>query len=195
MTGDVLQGQDNCWANNSITTSNTNMSCRDSGGTNCSRTGDQTDGKHGKGNFMIVETLCRQVRLALVGAGLVLTSFTTGYAQDAVAEMVLDDCAPELENFCGTVSAGRGRIAACLYAHNDQLSEQCAISLSVGLVQFRMILAAVDYVGQQCRGDLDKLCDGVKIGGGQVYQCLTDNKDKLNESCSAAFTQIQEDLQ
>lgn len=144
---------------------------------------------------MIVETFNRQARLALLGAGLVLTSFTTGYAQDAVAEMVLDDCAPELKYFCGTVSAGRGRIAACLYAHNDQLSDQCAISLSVGLIQFRMILAAVDYVGQQCRGDLDKLCDGVKIGGGQVYQCLTDNKDKLNESCSTAFTQIQEDLQ
>jgi len=109
--------------------------------------------------------------------------------------MVLDDCAPELEDFCSTVSAGRGRIAACLYAHNDQLSDQCSISLSVGLVQFKMILAAIDHVEQQCRSDLGKLCDGVEIGGGRVYQCLTDNKDKLNKSCSAAFTQAQKDLQ
>lgn len=144
---------------------------------------------------MIVETLNRQARLSLLGAGLLLTSFTAGYAQDSVAEMVLDDCAPELEDFCSTVSAGRGRIAACLYAHNDQLSNQCAISLSVGLVQFKMILAAVDHVVLQCRGDLDKLCDGVEIGGGQVYQCLTDNKDKLNKSCSAAFAQVKDDLQ
>ena len=144
---------------------------------------------------MIVETLKRQARLSLLSAGLVLTSFTTGHAQDSVAEMVLEDCALELEDFCGAVSPGRGRIAACLYAHNDQLSDQCAISLSVGLIQFKMILAAVDHVATQCRGDLDKLCDGVEIGGGQVYQCLTDNKDKLNESCSVAFTQAQEDLQ
>jgi hypothetical protein len=144
---------------------------------------------------MIVKTFKRQIRLSLLGAALVLTSFTAGYAQDSVAEMVLEDCAPELKYFCGTVTAGRGRIAACLYSHNDQLSEQCAISLSVGLVQLRMILAAVDYAVQQCRGDLDKLCEGVKIGGGQVYQCLSDNKDKLNESCSAAFIEVQDDLQ
>jgi hypothetical protein len=144
---------------------------------------------------MIVEMFKRQARLFLLGAAMVLTSFTAGYAQDSVAEMVLEDCAPELKYFCGTVTEGRGRIAACLYAHNDQLSEQCAISLSVGLIQFRIILAAVDRVVQQCRGDLDKLCEGVKIGGGKVYQCLNDNKDKLNESCSAAFTKAKEDLQ
>jgi hypothetical protein len=144
---------------------------------------------------MIVEMFKRQARLFLLGAAMVLTSFTAGYAQDSVAEMVLEDCAPELKYFCGTVTAGRGRIAACLYAHNDQLSEQCAISLSVGLVQFRIILAAVGHVVQQCRGDLDKLCEGVEIGGSQVYQCLNDNKDKLNEPCSAAFTQAKEDLQ
>jgi hypothetical protein len=143
---------------------------------------------------MIVETLKRQAQLFLLGAGLVLTSITTGYAQDSVAEMVLDDCALELEDYCERVSPGRGRIAACLYAHNDQLSKQCAISLRVGLVQFRMILAAINHVKIQCRGDLDKLCSGVEVGGGRVHRCLSYNKDKLSKSCSAAFAEAKEDL-
>ena len=144
---------------------------------------------------MIVETLKRQAQLALLGAGLVLTSFTTGYAQDSVAEMVLEDCALEIHDYCEWITPGRGRTAACLYAHNNKLSQQCAISLRVGLVQFRMILAAVEHVKTQCQGDLEKFCDGVEVGGGRVYRCLSDNKGKLNKSCSAAFTQVKEDLQ
>ncbi|MGI9514191.1 MAG: hypothetical protein ACR2OL_14915 [Anderseniella sp.] len=144
---------------------------------------------------MIFEMLKRQAQLFLLAAGLVLTSFTTGHAQDSVAEMVLDDCALELEDYCEWVSPGRGRIAACLYAHNDRLSKQCAISLRVGLVQFRMILAAIDHVRTQCHSDLDKYCSGVEVGGGRVYRCLSHNNDKLTKSCSAAFAEAKEDLQ
>lgn len=143
---------------------------------------------------MIFEMLKRQAQLSLLAAGLVLTSFTTGYAQDSIAEMVLEDCELEIHDYCEWVTPGRGRIAACLYAHNNKLSEQCAVSLRVGLVQFRMILAAVEHVKTQCQGDLNKFCDGVEVGGGRVYRCLSNNKDKLNKSCSAAFAEAKEDL-
>lgn len=143
---------------------------------------------------MIFEMLKRQARLSLLAAGLVLTSFTTGYAQDSVAEMVLEDCALEIHDYCEWVTSGRGRIAACLYAHNNKLSQQCAVSLRVGLVQFRMILAAIGHVRTQCQGDLDRFCDGVEVGGGRVARCLSHNKDKLSKSCSAAFAEAKEDL-
>jgi hypothetical protein len=143
---------------------------------------------------MIFETLKRQAQLSLLAVGLLLTSFTAGYAQDSVAEMVLDDCALEIHDYCEWITPGRGRTAACLYAHNNKLSRQCAISLRVGLVQFRMILAAIDHVKTQCQGDLDKFCDDVKVGGGRVYRCLSHNKDKLNKSCSAAFAEAKEDI-
>ena len=143
---------------------------------------------------MIFETLKRQAQLSLLAAGLLLTSFTAGYAQDSVAEMVLEDCALEIHDYCEWITPGRGRVAACLYAHNNKLSRQCAISLRVGLVQFRMMLAAIDHVRTQCQGDLDKFCDGVEVGGGRVYRCLSNNKDKLNKSCSAAFAEAKEDL-
>ena len=143
---------------------------------------------------MIFETLKRQAQLSLLAAGLLLTSFTAGYAQDSVAEMVLEDCALEIHDYCEWITPGRGRVAACLYAHNNKLSQQCAISLRVGLVQFRMILAAVEHVKTQCQGDLDKFCGDVKVGGGRVYRCLSNNQDKLNKSCSAAFAEAKEDI-
>jgi len=143
---------------------------------------------------MTFETLKRQAQLTLLGAGLVLTSFTAGHAQDSVAEMVLEDCEVEIHDYCEWVTPGRARIAACLYAHNNKLSEQCAVSLRVGIEQFKMILAAVEHVKAQCQGDLDKFCDGVEVGGGRVNRCLADNHDKLSDSCRTAYDEAKEDL-
>jgi len=143
---------------------------------------------------MSFETLKRQAQLALLGAGLVLTSFTTGHAQDSVAEMVLEDCAMEIHDYCEWVTPGRARIAACLYAHNDKLSQDCAVSLRVGIVQFKVILAAIEDVKIQCQADLDKYCEGVEVGGGRVNRCLSDNHDKLSKTCRTAYDEAKEDL-
>ena len=143
---------------------------------------------------MKFDTLKRHAQLLVFSTGLALTSIPATHAQDSVAELVLDHCALEIEDHCSTVSVGRGRVAACLYAHSDKLSRECAISMRVGMHQFRMILAAISYVRHQCHGDLDKFCSGVEVGGGRVYRCLSYNKDKLSTTCSTAFTKVSEDL-
>jgi len=143
---------------------------------------------------MNFDTLKRLAQVLLFSAGVVLTSMTAGQAQDSVAEMVLDDCGLEIEDHCSTVSLGRGRVAACLYAHSDKLSKQCAVSMRVGMHQFRMILAAIGHVRVQCHDDLKQFCSGVEVGGGRVYRCLSYNKEKLSKSCSTAFNEVREDI-
>ncbi len=45
--------------------------------------------------------------------------------ESAVTEAI-KNCEPEIGQFCGAVNPGEGRILACLQAHNDQVSGECA---------------------------------------------------------------------
>jgi len=154
---------------------------------------------------MFVQMLNRLARIFLFTLVLVLIAPAMVSADDAteeaevpqmsVAEMVVSECKDELEDYCSTVTPGRGRYAACLYAHNDQLSEQCEIAFEVGLIQLQVIMSTVRHVVEQCRPDLDKHCVGAQVGGGHVYQCLSEHRATLAKSCQQAFTQAENDLQ
>ncbi|MEM9630848.1 MAG: cysteine rich repeat-containing protein [Pseudomonadota bacterium] len=116
-------------------------------------------------------------------------------AQQSVAEVIGAECKQELAQYCDSVTPSRGRIAACLMAHNDKLSEQCEIAFEAGLLQLSIILNTVNYVVEQCHADIDEYCDGVPVGGGRIAQCLTKSMDKLQPDCKEAFSQAKEDLQ
>jgi Golgi apparatus protein 1 len=143
---------------------------------------------------MIVKTLKQIARIFFVGVLLVMTPLASSSAQESVAEMVLKSCKQELVSYCSTVTPGRGRIAACLFAHNDKLSENCEDMLEVGMVQLSIILSTVSYVVEQCYRDIDKHCEGVVIGGGRLGKCLASNRDKLEKKCLTAFSQAEKDL-
>ncbi len=144
---------------------------------------------------MIVKTFKHLAQIFFVGVLLVMTPLASGSAQESVAEMVLKGCKKELVSYCSTVTPGRGRIAACLFAHNDKLSEQCGVAFEVGLVQLSLILSTVSYVVEQCYRDIDEHCEGVVIGGGRLQRCLSKNRDKLEQKCKTAFSQAEKDLQ
>lgn len=144
---------------------------------------------------MIVQTLKHLAQILGFGAVMVLAQLTSSSAQESVADMVLNGCKPELVEYCSTVTPGRGRIAACLLAHNDKLSDQCEVAFEVGLVQLTMILSAVSYVIEECSSDIDRYCEEVVIGGGRLQQCLTDNRDMLEQKCQTAFSTAEESLQ
>ncbi len=144
---------------------------------------------------MIVQTLKHLAQILIFGVVLVLTPLATSSAQESVAEMVLNDCKKELIDYCSTVTPGRGRIVACLLAHNDKLSDQCEDAFEVGLVQLTIILSTISYVIEQCGSDIDEHCEGVMIGGGRIQQCLSQNRDKLEQNCQTAFADAEESLQ
>lgn len=143
---------------------------------------------------MITKRVERLVQFFALIAVLLLASTPGSFAQESVAENVLRSCKVELLSYCSKVTPGRGRYAACLFSHNDKLSNSCEEALEEGLVQLYIILSAVNYVAEQCQYDLDTLCEGVEIGGGQIYQCLSTNRDKLEKSCQSALTMAEEDL-
>ena len=149
----------------------------------------------GRGIIVTIKTFKHFAQTFFFGFALTLMPLTSGSAQESIVDLVLNSCDTELVDYCSNVTPGRGRIVACLYAHNDKLSEQCSLAIEIGVVQLNMILSAVSYVVNECQDDLDYFCGDVEIGGGQMYQCMSNNRAELEPTCKAAFEQAEEDLQ
>jgi hypothetical protein len=54
-----------------------------------------------------------------------------------------------------------------------------------------MLLAAA----HPCMDDAQKLCPGVKPGGGRISACLKEHKDQLSAECNARIAQFKEDAE
>ena len=91
-------------------------------------------------------------------------------------ETVEDACAADLDHFCGTVTPGGGRIALCIRAHDDQLSNTCRLAL-YGVA--RTLKSGVDRVAETCWNEIRDLCgDAGKLG-----PCLEQKKNSLSLAC------------
>jgi hypothetical protein len=127
----------------------------------------------------------------LVGALMVVVaSASPVLAEQPIAEQVLEGCKTELETWCQTVTPGEGRLLACLYAHEDQLSGQCEYALYDAAVRLDRAVSALNYVASQCRGDIQTLCAEVQAGEGRIIQCLNENADKVSQPCSQAMDDV-----
>lgn len=143
---------------------------------------------------MTTRTLKHLTKTTFLGLALASTLFSHSSAQESLADMVLNDCNDELVEYCSKVIPGRGRVVACLYAHSDKLTNQCSLTIEVGVQHLNLVLSAVSYVVDQCGNDLDNFCGDVEIGSGRMHQCMSENKDNLEPMCKAAFLQAEEDL-
>jgi len=96
-------------------------------------------------------------------------------------------CQQELITFCKNVTPGEGRILACLYAFQDQLSPKCEYALYDSVSQLDRTLTNLSYVVGECRDDLKKNCAEVKPGEGRLLDCLSKNEAKVSNRCTAAL--------
>jgi hypothetical protein len=104
-------------------------------------------------------------------------------AADNLVQTVANGCKNELETYCKDVTPGEGRVLACLYAHGDKLSGQCEYALYDAAVQLERAVAALSYVVNECKDDLEKLCSGVAAGQGRLLNCLEKNDSQVSGRC------------
>jgi PRC-barrel domain len=91
-------------------------------------------------------------------------------------EAVEAACAGDIDDFCGRVSAGEGRIAKCMLAHEDMLSPRCRFGLYRAA---RRVKSDVGQVAETCLKEIQSLCG--ETGG--IRQCLEEKKGSLSSSC------------
>jgi hypothetical protein len=91
-------------------------------------------------------------------------------------EAVERTCAADIDDFCGDVTYGGGRVAQCMLAHEDRLSGRCRLVL-YGIS--RKLKRSVDRIAEMCWSELQGLCgDSPKMG-----RCLAEKQGSLSPPC------------
>ena len=114
--------------------------------------------------------------------------FATAGVQHSSAQPFHEICRADIRHFCDTVTAGDGRIMACLYAHEDKISHKCdertrdisnIIDSTFGLIA---------SVRSSCSPDIEKFCGD--IGHGSILSCLNENAAKLTKPCAEDLPKV-----
>ena len=115
---------------------------------------------------------------------------TDSFPQSAIKERVAqaldevaDACATDIDDFCGKVTAGQGRLAFCMLAHEDQLSGRCRSTL---YDISRDVKQNFERVAEGCLSEIKTLCGET----GKVGQCLGQKKGSLSPSCQTIVQAI-----
>jgi hypothetical protein len=135
----------------------------------------------------------KNIVICLVVLGCVLSVSGVAVAQQSIVDTVANGCKTEIETYCKGVTPGEGRVLACLYAHEDKLSNRCEYALYDAAAQLEQAVAALTYLANECRDDLKAFCSGVKPGQGRLIQCIQSNKDKISSRCTQAIKDVSRD--
>jgi len=106
-------------------------------------------------------------------------------AQPGHAQGILEDCEAQITEFCSGVTPGNGRIASCLYAHEDQLDEGCANAISDMGDILDFVFARIRDAMATCAADIEAQCNGIKVGGGRILTCLQEHAADVSPECQA----------
>lgn len=115
---------------------------------------------------------------------------TSGATAEDIVSMVETGCKAEIEAYCSNVTMGEGRMLACFYAHEDKLSGQCQYALYDASAQLERAVSALNYVAGQCDNDIAQHCAGVKVGEGEIVECLNSNADVISGGCKQAMADV-----
>lgn len=145
-----------------------------------------------------------QVAFKLVSAALslVIVSSVSSHAQTPIAKQAIEkaaavvgkiknDCSADIKSFCPKVMLGDGRLALCMMAHEDQLSDQCFGALFDASEGIDLAMSNIRRAADVCAPEIDKNCRDVEPGKGRIAQCLIDNKAKLSSICRAEIAGIE----
>ena len=118
-----------------------------------------------------------------------IASPTVSNAQD-----VLEACAKDVKKFCSQVTLGDGRLLACMYAHEDKISDGCDTAIGEAADQLDWFLSGLREAVAKCAGDINKHCSGVEAGQGRIYACLKLKKSELASECQGVVETVSQRL-
>ena len=89
-------------------------------------------------------------------------------------------CAADVWQYCGNVAPGADRLRICIVSNWDNLSSTCREKVAE-------VSEKAQALQQNCAADIERLCPGLKPGGGQLYLCLKALESKTSSQCRAAL--------
>jgi len=93
--------------------------------------------------------------------------------------ILAEACRQDVDQYCGAVTPGDGKVHQCLVDHQDSLTMACRAETN----HLRMTKASnVDLnpsLGQACAPERAAHCKGVTPGKARVFNCLLANADTV----------------
>ncbi len=114
--------------------------------------------------------------------------------EQLAAQSIFDNCTKDLEIYCSQVTPGNGRLSACIYAHEDKISDECDAATENLSTLLDWFLETVRYAYDQCADDARKYCAGTEFGGGRIFSCLAEKSAQLTDGCKEAVSKYSERL-
>ena len=96
-------------------------------------------------------------------------------------------CRGDVAQHCGSVDAGKGRVAACLRKNETALSAPCRQQLAQMDAERAHRHERMREMAEACKEDAQQHCAQTRPGGGRVARCLKDNEAKLTAPCREAL--------
>jgi Cysteine rich repeat len=120
------------------------------------------------------------IRKVIVSAAFALLA--AGLAGGAHAQARKGDgpCAEDAKKFCGNEKPGGGRIAKCMKSHESELSSACQGAMKAAEER-------AERVREECKGDAQKFCKGIRPGQGRILACLKSHQAELTPACKGEF--------
>ena len=112
-------------------------------------------------------------------------------AHPAAVADILGACEADIASYCAEVEPGDGRIAACLYAYEDKLSEPCDAAMADTADVIDLFFDRLRYVKQQCGEDIRTLCSEVELGQGRLFTCLAEKRSEISAGCGELIDNIE----
>lgn len=100
-------------------------------------------------------------------------------------ERVEEACGPDIERYCGDISPGEGRIAACVRAYSDRLSRRCRFTL---WRVSRNVRESVQQIADECLGNIQQQCGN----SGNIGDCAVQKSAALSPACQNVVQAVHE---
>ncbi len=111
-------------------------------------------------------------------------------AEAAIAK-IKKACAADINSFCSKVTPGEGRLALCMLAHEDQVSDGCFSTVFDVADNIDLALSNISRAADVCEEEIDKHCAAVEPGEGRIAQCLIDKEAQLASACRAEVAGVK----
>ena len=121
---------------------------------------------------------------------LVAVAFLAGpiaTAEDTLVDHLLAACETDIENYCSQVTPGNGRLLHCMAAHEDKISGQCEYALYQAATLLEQLSAAIVYVAEQCRTEIESVCNNIVMGEGRLAACVAEHDAEASDGCKRAI--------
>jgi len=101
--------------------------------------------------------------------------------------MLAEACRGDVEQFCGSVEPGNGRVLRCLRDNRDSLSKACSDEEAKLAQKESMNINNNPMLKSVCKEERQAYCGKVQPGRARVIRCLQENMNKADfgESCKA----------